>query len=1161
MQKVEIAIPTQEWGTLKSKYAPDIKKILVDEFTRNTTNIDTQVNGSIGKRRGGITYNPTPLAAPLKDQYEAIFSDGARHLLGVQSGEIKYTTGDRIWNTVVNGTGFTPGANFEFELAEDKVYGDNGINGPIVYDRTTLYGGVVYTAPRVRPMGAQAPSSAPTANAPTAGGAVPDGAHTYVVTFVYYDTSESNGSPSSGVQTAGGGNNTIPLTTIPIGDYGVTQRKIYRDDNDGNYVLIATLNDNTTTVFSDDILAGTTPLPLDQGLPPTFAQIVLFLDRLFVAQVPGTPSVLYFSEPGMFDIFPGLNFIICNQKDPIVAIVVYQDRIIVFNRQSMGQILGRTSDQFAYSHIPGSVGCIDNRTIQTRTIDGVPVLIWLSDEGFYSYNGSSVTYMSQDIEDQVNLNVQQAARQQGSHTDDTQTQFLEGTASGGIDLTTFPGLITTPNPIRTFDDQGDWEGGSVTTNIATKSGDNKLKAPIKFVGTLADGTLVDPAIISGTDLTLTQYSGEDKSGDPTYINGQAIVSNGGPGSFFGRIAQPIIPTKSGTITTLKMKVHVNAVTPAWKFKLQLWSGSPQPATLLFNSSVIIPVSTGDQVFTVVCSVPVTAGVKYWVGASAVVADGIPVAPSTFNTIIVDWKQFAVEFSANPYSVFVNSSLAWNSAANGDIAAGYIIQYSQSGQWLSAVYDTNSGFISPTLNIAHTGSFPASTSSLTEIEGSDDPTFFGGPEVTEAINNLNGNQNLAISGKRYWRIRITLSSTDSTVVPVVGTPTLKFNQTATWVSPTIDATSDVTDYTALTTLQTIPAGTSVSYLVATSNDDITYPDGFVAFGTEVTRRYIKIQAILTVDSTFALTPSVSSITLTWTLTANFISAPIDTAVSPPAGWNIFSTSQQANGGTLQYQMRSGSSLIALSTATFFNVTPGLFPPTDVVPLQFVQWKVIITSTPNHVPQIESVTVSWFISLIASIRCASIFVEGRYFTSAAQVGSLKNDIVFELDVYGYWRIHTGLDISTFSFFFEDPYYGSSDIGTLFKFLEGFLDDEANNIAIDIRTKAFDFSSKYGDESNHYKTLKVCTLNGTGTGAAYTLSYSVDNGVTFTDIPTDTGSASFISLNDGKRFSQRFLINFDYGNVVSGKTLMIRINTNDEFDIQITSLKIEAWIRKQF
>src|SRR6185295_4200479 len=375
-----------------------------------------QVNGTISKRRGGIIYNPTPLAAPLKDQYEAIFSDGVRHLLGVQSGEIKYTSGDRIWNSVVNGTGFTPGANFEFELADDRVYGDNGINAPIVYDRTTLYGGVVYTAPRVRPMGAQAPLTAPTASAPIAGGNVPNGAHTYKVTFIYYDTSESNGSPSSGVQTAATPNNTIPLTAIPIGGYGVTARRIYRDNNDGNYVLVGTLTNNTATIFSDTALAGTTPLPLDQGLPPTFGQIVLFLDRLFVAQVPGTPAVVYFSEPGMYDIFPGLNFVICNQKDPIVAVIVYQDRIIVFNRQSMGQILGRTSDQFAYSHIPGSVGCIDNRTIQVRTVDGVPVLVWLSDRGFYSYNGSSITYLSQDIEDQVNLNIQQASQPEGSHT-------------------------------------------------------------------------------------------------------------------------------------------------------------------------------------------------------------------------------------------------------------------------------------------------------------------------------------------------------------------------------------------------------------------------------------------------------------------------------------------------------------------------------------------------------------------------------------------------------------------------------------------------------------------------------------------------------------------------------------------------------------------------
>src|SRR6185295_17805250 len=149
------------------------------------------------------------------------------------------------------------------------------------------------------------------------------------------------------------------------------------------------------------------------------------------------------------------------------------------------------------------------------------------------------------------------------------------------------------------------------------------------------------------------------------------------------------------------------------------------------------------------------------------------------------------------------------------------------------------------------------------------------------------------------------------------------------------------------------------------------------------------------------PDISYIALKWTITANLVSNAIDTGLTPPAGWGVFSTSEQLNGGTLTYQMRSATSLVLLSSATFFNVTPGAFPPITVVPLQFTQWKVIITTTADNVPQVDSVTVRWFVNITASIRCASIFVEGRYIVSAAQIGSLTNDIIFELDINGLWR----------------------------------------------------------------------------------------------------------------------------------------------------------------
>jgi hypothetical protein len=107
------------------------------------------------------------------------------------------------------------------------VYFGNGVQKK-VYDRTTSYGGVTYTFPTqtTKNIGALAPTGAPTATV-AAGGSIPQpGSYTYKITFLYYDFEESNGGPASGVATTSAGNQTVNLTNIPIGGYGVTARML-----------------------------------------------------------------------------------------------------------------------------------------------------------------------------------------------------------------------------------------------------------------------------------------------------------------------------------------------------------------------------------------------------------------------------------------------------------------------------------------------------------------------------------------------------------------------------------------------------------------------------------------------------------------------------------------------------------------------------------------------------------------------------------------------------------------------------------------------------------------------------------------------------------------------------------------------------------------------
>jgi hypothetical protein len=1180
MEKVTINITPEEWGHLITKYNPNSMKLSAADFTSGTINVETDSTGALTKRKGGPNYNTTLLAAAPKDQFEAIFSDGARHLMVVQSGEVKYSSGDTIFNTVVNGTGFSSSGNFEFVTTQDRVYGGNGINAPQVYDRQTSYGGVAYTAPRMKAMGLLAPVTAPTAGAPTAGGNVPNGAHTYKVTFLYYDSQESNGSPASAVQTAGAGNNTIPLTAIPVGGYGVTARKIYRDNNDGLYLHLDTIANNTATTYNDTLAVGVTPteIPEGQDAPSSFSRITLWLDQLWVSGVSGDPSTLFYSDTDRPDIFPSSNQILCNQEDPITAHVVYFDRLIVFNRRSMGQILGKTSDTYRYAAIPSSIGCVDNRTVQIRVVEGVPILIWLSDRGFYSYDGNSIDYISDEIEDLVNFNIQQALQQKNSIAQST----FSGTAEDGISLTEVPGSIVTrgyldgtstagTNPRRTWNDQADWEGAAINTNTRTKDGDNVLRAPTRFAPASFDTNGTHSGTTGATALTLpisTNFSGVGPE-TGTYFT-QTLSST--------KFAYSARPTRSGSMTNvaLSFRLQESFVASTASYQVVVWNDlAGQPGTELFTSSPIsasAPLTPSINTVSVnmAVSVPMVAGQQYWFGIK------FATRPIIVQTLVPQGSfdgSGGLAFDGGPDWGAMSASVS--GGATAPITYTFCsTAISGSGIWTSEIFDSKSASISTGLNITHTGSYVAAAqcsgtpviSAQTVVEGSDVANFAGGAQVSQNIANVNGTSALTLSGKRYWRVKLSLTTTDDRATPSLGLPVLTFNNTATWESETIDTTAQSTVFNALTAVSTVPAGTTLTLTIATSASasgpwtGSGNADGaFGAFGSLIVRRYTRVRAVLVTDGTNTTTPILTSLALTWTISAKYTSTIIDTAVNPPAGWDLFLSQFDTNGGTVSFEMRSATTSGGIPAATFFAVTPGDFPALTP-PNQFTQWRVTLVATDGMVPEVESVTVQWFISQVTSIRPASIFADGRYYVSLAEVGSTTNNILLQIDLKGKWRRLSGLNIATFSYFFNRPYFGLASSGQIRRFIEG-TTDAGTNIVFDYRTKAFDYSTAYRKNASKMKVVGEVVLHGVNTGAAFQVFYSVDNGATFINMITNSGSTTFTSTSDETDFHVRFRPLWDGSNDIDGRTIMYRVLNSDANRVEVHGIEeATAFLRKQ-
>jgi hypothetical protein len=96
---------------------------------------------------------------------------------------------------------------------------------------------------------------APSVGSPTTGGSVDIGTHSYKVTFVTANGETTGGTASGTVNVTTSGTQTVPLTAIPTGATGTTARNIYRTvaGNTGNYLLVGTINNNTTTTFNDTV--------------------------------------------------------------------------------------------------------------------------------------------------------------------------------------------------------------------------------------------------------------------------------------------------------------------------------------------------------------------------------------------------------------------------------------------------------------------------------------------------------------------------------------------------------------------------------------------------------------------------------------------------------------------------------------------------------------------------------------------------------------------------------------------------------------------------------------------------------------------------------------------------------------------------------------------
>lgn len=116
---------------------------------------------------------------------------------------------------------------------------------------------------------------------PAAGGNLSAGAYRYRVTFVTADGETDGGVISSAVTVSNPAvNGKVTVSDIPVGGALVTARKLYRTAAAGSaYLLLATISDNTTTTYTDNIADAS----LGAGVPTTNTTSDPELSRMITA--------------------------------------------------------------------------------------------------------------------------------------------------------------------------------------------------------------------------------------------------------------------------------------------------------------------------------------------------------------------------------------------------------------------------------------------------------------------------------------------------------------------------------------------------------------------------------------------------------------------------------------------------------------------------------------------------------------------------------------------------------------------------------------------------------------------------------------------------------------------------------------------------------------
>lgn len=195
---------------------------------------------------------------------------------------------------------------------------------------------------------------------------------------------------------------------IPTGPEHCVGRRLYRtkdleNSGDPDYYYLtqnalsttrgfATLPDNVVTAYPDNIPDGWLTEPAKDVLPMgRFKLSTMALGRHWIANLDGRPGTARPSEPGFWGTFLKGNDITPDSASEITGMHAVPGGLLLCTVKSTFLVEAADAGGFTYRPLSASIGCAAPGSMVTLS-DGK--VVWLGFDGFYSYDGATVAYLS-----------------------------------------------------------------------------------------------------------------------------------------------------------------------------------------------------------------------------------------------------------------------------------------------------------------------------------------------------------------------------------------------------------------------------------------------------------------------------------------------------------------------------------------------------------------------------------------------------------------------------------------------------------------------------------------------------------------------------------------------------------------------------------------------